>query len=100
MWAPLVMSNSVDKIEKLEELVASVVEGLNSLHTENIRLGQRVQELEKQKETALKENEKGKDSLEKLKQLEASHRKLEKDRSAVRLKVQNVLQKIEKMDFV
>ena len=91
---------SVDKIKKLEKLVASAVEGLNALQTENIRLEQRVQELEKQKETALKENEKGKDSLGKLKQLEASHRKLEKDRSEVRIKVQNVLQKIEKMNFV
>ncbi|HAK38164.1 MAG: hypothetical protein QF502_02565 [Nitrospinaceae bacterium] len=91
---------SVDKIKKLEKLVASAVEGLNALQTENIRLEQRVQELKKEKETALKENAKDKDSLEKLKQLEVSHRKLEKDRSEVRLKVQNVLQKIEKMDFV
>jgi hypothetical protein len=35
-----------------------------------------------------------------LKQLEVSRRKLEKDNSAVRIKVKNVLQKIEKMDFV
>jgi len=100
MLLPQVLSMSVDKIKKLEKLVASAVEGLNALQTENIRLEQRVQELEKQKEIALKENAKDKDSLGKLKQLEVSHRKLEKDRSEVRLKVQNVLQKIEKMDFV
>ncbi len=94
------MSMSIEKIEQLEELVASAVEGLSNLHAENMRLVQRVRELEKEKETALKENEKGKDSLEKLKQLEASHRKLEKDRSEVRIKVQNVLQKIKKMDIV
>lgn len=91
---------SVEKIEQLEELVSSAVQGLSRLHAENIRLGQRVRELEKEKGIALKENVKAKDSLEKLKQLEVSHRKLEKDRSAVRLKVQNVLQKVEKMDFV
>ncbi len=94
------MSMSIEKIEQLEELVASAVEGLSNLHAENMRLVQRVRELEKEKETALKENEKGKDSLGKLKQLEASHRKLEKDRSEVRIKVQNVLQKIKKMDIV
>ena len=46
------------------------------------------------------ENEMAKDSIEKVKQLEVSHRKLEKDSSVVRIKVKKVLQKIEKMDFV
>jgi hypothetical protein len=59
-----------------------------------------VKELEKEKEASSKANERAKDSLEKLKQLEVSRRKLEKDNSAVRIKVKNVLQKIEKMDFV
>ena len=35
-----------------------------------------------------------------MKQLEVFRRKLEKDNSAVRIKVKNVLRKIEKMDFV
>jgi len=46
------------------------------------------------------ENKIAKETLSTRRQLEASHRKLEKERSAVRLKVQNALQKIEKMDFV
>tara|TARA_B100001105_G_C22075385_1_gene308473 strand:+ start:269 stop:547 length:279 start_codon:yes stop_codon:yes gene_type:complete len=91
---------SIEKIKQLEELVASALRHLNNLHSEKYRLEQRVRELEKEKETSFKENEKTKDSLRKIKQFEISCRKLGKDRSTVRLKVKNVLQKIEKMDFV
>ena len=55
--------------------------------------------MEKEKKVALRENEKAKDSLEKLKQLKVLHHRLGKDRSSIRLKVQNALQKVEKMDF-
>ena len=88
---------SIEKIERLEELVALTLEVLNNLHAEKSSLEQQVRKLEK--ETELKDNEEASGSLEKLKQLKVSHRKLEKDRSAVRLKVQNALQKVEKMDF-
>ena len=91
---------SVEKIKQLEELVTSALRRLNNLHSENYRLRQRVRELEKEKEVSFKKNEKAKGALEKIKQLEISCRKMEKDRSTVRLKVKNVLQKIEKMDFV
>ena len=89
-----------EKIKQLEELVYSALDCLDKLFLENLRLEQRVKELEKEKEASSKANERAKDSLEKLKQLEVSRRKLEKDNSAVRIKVKNVLQKIEKMDFV
>ena len=88
------------KIKELEELVSSVLQSLDIFYSENLRLEQRVKELEKEKEASSNANERAKDSLEKLKQLEVSRRKLEKDNSAVRIKVKNVLQKIEKMDFV
>ena len=91
---------STEKIKQLEELVYSALDGLDKLFLENLRLEQRVKELEKEKEASSNANERAKDSLEKLKQLEVSRRKLEKDNSAVRIKVKNVLQKIEKMDFV
>jgi septal ring factor EnvC (AmiA/AmiB activator) len=91
---------STKKIKKIEELVSSVLQCLDSLYSKNRILEQKVQELEKEKKTLSKENEMVRDSLEKLKQLEVSHRMLEKERSAVRIKVKNVLQKIEKMDFV
>ena len=91
---------STEKIKQLEELVSSVLRCLDNLYSENRRLEERVQELAKEKETSSKENEMAKDSIEKVKQLEVSHRKLEKDSSVVRIKVKNVLQKIEKMDFV
>ena len=91
---------STEKIKQLEELVSSVLQCLDNLYSENHLLKQRVQELEKEKKVSSKENERAKESLAKMKQLEVSRRKLEKDSSAVRIKVKNVLQKIEKMDFV
>ena len=95
----LAFSMSIKKIEQLEELVALTLDMLNNLHAEKISLEQQVRELAKENKAVLKENKEAKDSLEKLKHLKVLHRKLEKDRSAVRLKVHNTLQKIEKMDF-
>jgi hypothetical protein len=91
---------SVEKIKKLETLVAVIVEGVKGLHEENIRLENRLRELEQEKKRMIAENKIAKETLGTRRQLEASHRKLEKERSAVRLKVKNALQKIEKMDFV
>ena len=89
-----------EKIKQLEELVSSVLQSLDIFYSENSRLKQRIQVLEKEKTTSSKENDRAKDSLEKMKQLEVSCRKLKKDGSISRAKVKNILQKIEKMDFV
>ena len=91
---------SIEKIKQLEKLVTSALRYLNDLHSENYRLEQRIRKLEKEKEVSSKESERAKDSLGKIKQLELSCSKLEKDRSTIRLKVKSVLQKIDKMDFV
>ena len=89
-----------DKIKQLEELVSSVLRCLDDFYSANSRLEQRIQVLEKEKTTSSKENDRAKDLLEKMKQLEASRHKLKKDGSTARIKIKNVLQKIEKMDFV
>ena len=91
---------SAEKIKQLEELVSSVLRCLDDFYSENSQLEQRIQVLEKEKATSSKENDRAKDSLEKMKQLEVSRRKLKKDGSTARIKIKNVLQKIEKMDFV
>ena len=91
---------SAEKIKQLEELVSSVLRCLDDFYSENSLLEQRIQVLEKEKATSSKENDRAKDSLEKMKQLEVSRRKLKKDGSTARIKIKNVLQKIEKMDFV
>ena len=91
---------SAEKIKQLEELVSSVLRCLDDFNSENSRLEQRIQVLEKEKAISSKENDRAKDSLEKMKQLEVSRRKLKKDGSIARIKIKNVLQKIEKMDFV
>ena len=89
-----------EKIKQLEELVSSVLQSLDFFYSENSRLKLRIQLLEKEKAASSKENDRAKDSLEKMEELEISRRKLKKDGSAARFKVKNVLQKIEKMDFV
>ena len=91
---------SVKKIKQLEELVSSVLQSLDIFYSENSRLKQRIRVLEKEKAASSKENDRAKGLLEKMKQLEASRRKLKKDGSTARVKIKNVLQKIEKMDFV
>ena len=91
---------SAEKIKQLEELVSSILRCLDDFYSKNSRLEQRIQVLEKEKATSSKENDRAKDSLEKIKQLEVSRRKLKKDGSTARIKIKNVLQKIEKMDFV
>ena len=91
---------SAEKIKQLEELVSSVLLSLDNFYSENSRLEQRIQVLEKEKAASSKENDRAKDSLEKMEQLEISRRKLKKDGSTARIKIKNVLQKIEKMDFV
>ena len=89
-----------EKIKQLEELVSSVLQSLDIFYSENSRLKQRIQVLEKEKAISSKENDRAKDSLEKMKQLGVSRSKLKKDGSTARIKIKNVLQKIEKMDFV
>jgi len=91
---------SAEKIKQLEELVSSVLQSLDIFYSENSRLEQRIQVLEKEKAASSKENDRAKDSLEKMNQLEVSRRKLKKNGSTARIKIKNVLQKIEKMDFV
>ena len=89
-----------EKIKRLEELVSSVLQSLDNLYSENSRLEQRIQVLEKEKTASSKENDRAKDSLEKMEQLEVFRRKLKKDGATAHIKIKNVLQKIEKMDFV
>ena len=91
---------SAEKIKQLEELVSSVLRRLDDFYSENSRLEKRIQVLEKEKATSSKENDRAKDLLDKMKQFEVSRRKLKKDGSTARIKIKNVLQKIEKMDFV
>ena len=66
-----------EKIKQLEELVSSVLQSLDNFYSENSRLEQRIQVLEKEKAASSKENDRAKDLLEKMKKLESKFRKLE-----------------------
>ena len=89
-----------ERIKQLEEMVSSVLQSLDNFYSENSQLKQRIQVLEKEKAMSSKENDRAKDLLKKMKLLEVSRRKLKKDGSTARIKIKNVLKKIETMDFV
>ena len=54
---------SAEKIKELEGLVSSVLRCLDDFYSENSRLEQQIQVLEKEKATSSKENNRAKDSL-------------------------------------
>ena len=47
---------AIEKIKKLETLVAVIVEGVKGLHEENTRLENRLRELEREKKGMITEN--------------------------------------------
>ena len=91
---------SPEKLEKLLRLVTSLIGKSNHLKDEVRRLEEKVQELDKGKRAVLGQNQQFLSDLEKLNVLEDGNRKMKKDQSVIRSKVQTILQNLEKMDFV
>lgn len=89
-----------EKLEKLSRLVTSLLGKSNHLKNEIRRLEERVQELDQEKRAVLEKNQQFLSDLKKLNVLEGSNRKMKEDHSVIRSKVQNILQNLEKMDFV
>ena len=90
---------SSEKIEKLSQLVASIVEESGKLKAEVQRLNARIEEMDAENRAVLDRNLKAQTDLKKLYALEDSNRKMEKEKSAVRSKVNALLENLEKMDF-
>ena len=89
----------IEKIKRLGEQVDLILEVLNDLNARKNKLEKQMEELKKESVTTLKENKEAKRSLEKLNELKLLNLKMEKDQSTIRLKVKNVLEKVEKMNF-
>jgi uncharacterized coiled-coil protein SlyX len=87
------------KIEILSELVTRIVEESDQLKAEVRRLNEKIEEMDAENQAVLERNLKAQTDLKKLYALEDSNRKMEKEKSAVRSKVNTLLEKIEKMDF-
>lgn len=88
-----------EKIEKLSQLVATIIEESGKLKAEVQRLNEKIEEMESENRAVLDRNLKAQTDLKKLYALEDSNRKMEKEKSVVRSKVNTLLENLEKMDF-
>lgn len=88
-----------EKIEKLSQLVTSIIEESGKLKAEVNRLNQKVEEMESENRAVLERNQKAQNDLKRLYALEDSNRKMEKEKSVVRTKVNTLLENLEKMNF-
>ena len=88
-----------EKIEKLSQLVTSIIEESGKLKAEVNRLNQKVEEMESENRAVLERNRKSQTDLKRLYALEDSNRKMEKEKSVVRSKVNTLLVNLEKMNF-
>lgn len=88
------------RLEKLEELFSALAEETEALRAENQILKEEIKKLKTEIKNAASRENKIQPQLERLKDLERSHNKLESERAAVRLKVQNMLVDLEKIDWI
>ena len=90
---------SSEKIEILSRLVTSIVEESSKLKAEVRRLNEKIEAMDAENRAVLERNLKAQTDLKKLYALKDCNRKMEKEKSAVRSKVQTLLKNLEKMDF-
>ena len=88
-----------EKIEKLSQLVTTIIEESGKLKAEVQRLNEKIEEMESENREVLERNRKARTDLKRLYALEDSNRKMEKEKSVVRSKVNTLLENLEKMDF-
>ncbi|UCD11789.1 MAG: hypothetical protein JSU88_01480 [Nitrospinaceae bacterium] len=88
-----------EKIEKLERVVGELIAELDRLEAENLSLSERVAVLQAAEEKSLAENKMLSDKLAALRRLEVSNKKMEKQQGMLRIKVQGLLDNLEKMDI-
>ena len=88
-----------EKIEKLSQLVTSIIEESGKLKAEVQRLNEKIEEMESENRAVLERNRKAQTDLKRLYALEDSNRKMEKEKSVVRSKVNTLLVNLEKMNF-
>jgi hypothetical protein len=88
------------EFEKLEGLVLTLLEELRTSDRENRRLHDEVQDIRKKLENAQAVNESLRVKLERLPAVEASQRKTQSERAAMRKKVQGMLADLEQIDLI
>jgi predicted RNase H-like nuclease (RuvC/YqgF family) len=88
-----------ERIEKLERVVGELLAEFDRLEAENRILSERVAVLEAEAEQAEAENQSLRQKLAVLRRLEVSNQKMEKQQGMIRIKVQSLLDNLEKMDI-
>jgi hypothetical protein len=86
-------------INQLEERVLFLMEEFRRIKKENDRLTRKVDELNREKEMLIEEKNLEQDSRERLSHLESLNSKNKEDRKIMQMKVQNILENLEKFDL-
>jgi hypothetical protein len=86
-------------IHQLEERVLTLIEGFRRLKDENQELSRQVDQLNREKETLVEEQDLSRGTKDRLSQLESLGQKNEKDRKVMRTKVKTLLDNLEKFDL-
>ena len=86
-------------IHQLEERVLALMGEFHRLRKENQRLSCQIDQLNREKDILVEEASLNQESLKRLSQLESLNRKNEKDNQAIRMKVQILLESLEKFDL-
>ena len=86
-------------IHQLEERVLTLIEGFRRLKDENQELSRQVDQLNREKETLVEEQNLSKVAKIRLSKLESLDKKNEKDRKIMRTKVKTLLENLEKFDL-
>ena len=86
-------------IEKLEQVVSTLIEAFRRLKDENEKLTGQVEDFKRACESLEKEKEFIKEKLERLSELEKENRNSEIDRKQIRHKVVDLLNRLEKFEL-
>lgn len=88
------------KLELLEARVLKAITEINRLREKNTRLEKEVQELKKQAADKDKQLSALQPDARKLEELSAESRQLLQERDTIRLKIESLLDKLEKIDII
>ena len=86
-------------IHQLEERVLTLIEGFRRLKDENQELSRQVDQLNREKETLVEEQNLSQVAKGRLSKLESLDKKNEKDRKVMRTKIKTLLENLEKFDL-
>ena len=88
------------KLTDLEGLVAALLEKTKSAEERNLQLEKELGELREKMESALADKDAGRKNLDELILLENANKKLKDDRVFVRQKIKNILDSVDKLNWI